>query len=85
MSKERINTTEEYRDQAVALLHSSARPLKQVAEELGISANTLRAWRNRRIGARSVGTAVAQGTEAPSRSSSVCGVKTPIYAANAIS
>lgn len=42
--------SEEFRDGAVDLLISSARPLKQIARELGVSANTLRSWRNRAAG-----------------------------------
>jgi transposase len=40
----------EFRQEAVNLLLSSGRPLKQVADDLGISANSLRAWRNRALG-----------------------------------
>jgi len=39
-----------FRQEAVNLLLSSARPLKRVAAELGISANALRAWRDLAIG-----------------------------------
>ena len=38
---------QEFRQGAVDLLLSSGRSLKQVAEELGVSANSLREWRNR--------------------------------------
>ena len=37
--------------------------MKQVAVELGITANTLRSWRDKRIGIRSEGVAEAQGAE----------------------
>ena len=47
--------TDEFRQQAVDLLLSSGRPLKQVAEDLGVSANSLRLWRNRALGAGSQG------------------------------
>ena len=40
----------EFREGAVDLLISSARPLKHVAEELGVTPNTLRLWRNRAAG-----------------------------------
>jgi transposase len=40
----------EFRQEAVNLLLSSGRPLKKVADDLGISANSLRAWRNRALG-----------------------------------
>lgn len=40
----------EFRREAVNLLISSGRPLKQVAEDLGGSANALRAWRDRALG-----------------------------------
>lgn len=39
-----------FRSEAVNLLLSSGRPLKRVAAELGISANSLRAWRDRSLG-----------------------------------
>lgn len=39
-----------FRQEAVNLLLSSGRPLKQVALELGISANALRGWRDRALG-----------------------------------
>ena len=39
--------SEEFRRDAVALLLNSGRPICQVARELGVSVNSLRAWRNR--------------------------------------
>jgi transposase len=39
-----------FRQEAVNLLLSSARPLKRVATELGISANALRGWRDKALG-----------------------------------
>ena len=56
--------TEEFRRDAVELLLSSGRPLKQVAEELGVSANSLRGWRNRRLGDGRAGVAEADGPQA---------------------
>ena len=50
MSKPHGNYTTEFRQQAVDLLLSSGRPLKVVAADLGISANSLRSWRNRALG-----------------------------------
>jgi transposase len=44
------NYDNDFRQEAVDLLLSSGRPLKRVAEELGLSANSLRSWRNRAIG-----------------------------------
>ena len=52
MNTNQKSYTESFRDQAVDLLLSSGRALKQVAVELGITANTLRSWRNKRIGTR---------------------------------
>ena len=49
------NYTNEFRQRAVDLLLSSGRPLKQVAGDLGVSANSLRSWRNRALGAGSQG------------------------------
>ena len=57
MNKNQKNYTEAFREQSVDLLLSSGRPLKQVAIELGVTANTLRSWRNRRIDTRSEGVA----------------------------
>ena len=39
--------TEEFKREVVGLLASSDRPLSQIAQELGIAASRLRAWRNR--------------------------------------
>lgn len=41
---------DEFRRNAVELLMDSRRPLKRVAEELGVSANSLRSWRDRLLG-----------------------------------
>ncbi len=41
---------DEFRQEAVNLLLSSGRPLKHVADDLGISTNSLRDWRNRALG-----------------------------------
>ncbi len=49
MSKPHGNYSTEFRQQAVDLLLSSGRPLKVVAVDLGISANSLRLWRNRAL------------------------------------
>jgi transposase len=38
--------TDEFKREAVELLASSGRPLSQIAQELGIPAARLRAWRN---------------------------------------
>ncbi len=58
-----------FRQEAVNLLLSSARPLKRVAAELGITANSLRAWRDKALGKGRVAQAAAaqpQGrSEAP--------------------
>ncbi len=50
MSANQFKYTDEFRDQAVDFLNSSGKALKQVARELGVSAGTLRSWRDRRIG-----------------------------------
>lgn len=55
---------EDFRRKAVDLLISGARPLKEVARDLGISANSLRQWRDRALGARA-GTARPAGSAAP--------------------
>lgn len=40
----------DFHQEAVNLLLSSGRPLKRVAAELGVSANSLRSWRDRALG-----------------------------------
>ncbi|MCP5525357.1 MAG: transposase [Verrucomicrobiales bacterium] len=50
MPKTRPAYTEEFRQQAVQLLLDSGRPLDRVAAELGVSANSLRSWRDRSLG-----------------------------------
>lgn len=47
MPKTRPNYDADFRQGAVNLLLSSGRPLKRVAAELGISANSLRTWRDK--------------------------------------
>ena len=42
--------TNDFRQEAVNLLLSSGRPLKEVAKELGITANSLRTWRDKALG-----------------------------------
>ena len=63
MPKTNRRYTEEFRRNAVDLLISSGRPLKEVADELGVTANSLRLWRNRAIGAQSEGLAVAESPD----------------------
>jgi len=46
MGASRRRYTDEFKREAVRLLASSGRPLGQIAEELGIPAARLRAWRN---------------------------------------
>jgi transposase len=46
MPRTKPNYPADFRQEAVNLLLSSGRPLKRVAEELGVSANSLRNWRN---------------------------------------
>lgn len=60
MPKPSSNYDLHFRQQAVDLLLSSGRPLKQVAAELGVSANSLRNWRNQALGSGSAGEAVAR-------------------------
>jgi transposase len=50
MGQERRHFTDEFKQEAVALLAGSGRPLIQIAGELGISPSMLRNWRNRREG-----------------------------------
>ena len=48
MGTARRQYTDEFKLEAVGLLASSGRPLSQIAQELGIAASRLRAWRNMR-------------------------------------
>jgi transposase len=66
MPKTKPNYGIEFRQGAVDLLLSSGRPLKQVAQELGVSANALRQWRNQALGQGRAAQAVAP--QAPGRS-----------------
>ena len=50
MPKTHPSYSDQFRQEAVNLLLTSGRSLKQVAAELGVSANSLRSWRNRAIG-----------------------------------
>src|SRR3954465_12151018 len=50
MGQERRHFTDELKQEAIALLASSGRPLVQIAGELGISPSMLRNWRNRQGG-----------------------------------
>jgi hypothetical protein len=47
MGTARRQFTDEFKREAVGLLASRGRPLNQIAQELGIAAARLRAWRNR--------------------------------------
>jgi transposase len=46
MGTARRQYTDDFKREAVGLLASSGWPLSQIAEELGIAASRLRAWRN---------------------------------------
>jgi len=50
MAEGRRQFTDEFKQEAIALLASSGRPLLQIAGELGISPSMLRNWRNRSEG-----------------------------------
>lgn len=49
MPKPPKNYDQQFKKNAVSLLLSSGRPIKQVAAELGITATTLRNWRDRQL------------------------------------
>ena len=57
MGQGRRHFTDEFKQEAIALLVSSGRPLSQIASELGISPSMLRNWRNG-SGGRDAGSAV---------------------------
>src|ERR1700736_1185168 len=60
MGQGRRHFTDEFKQEAVALLVSSGRPLSQIASELGISPSMLRNWRNG-SGGRDAGSAPDTG------------------------
>lgn len=64
MGQERRHFTDEFKQESLALLASSGRPLGQIAGELGISPSMLRNWRNRSDG-RGATTALHPSTLAP--------------------
>ena len=49
MSKPNGNYSREFRQQAVDLLLSSGRAVKEVASDLGVSGNSLRIWRDKAL------------------------------------
>ena len=57
MGQGRRHFTDEFKQEAIALLVSSGRPLSQIASELGISPSMLRNWRNG-SGGRAAGSAL---------------------------
>ena len=57
MPKTHVNYDEDFRRRAVDQLISTGRPLKEVSRDLGISANSLRQWRDRALGVRSAAAA----------------------------
>src|ERR1700694_3375745 len=57
MGQGRRYFTDEFKQEAIALLVSSGRPLSQIASELGISPSMLRNWRNG-SGGRDAGSAL---------------------------
>ena len=56
--------TEEFRRDAVELLTTSGRPVSQVARELGVNVNSLRAWRDRILGQSGGASLSAAGSKA---------------------
>ena len=57
------NYDEEFRRNAVDLYLSSGKPLSTVARELGVTPNSLRAWKKRMLGQNGGGGQVAAGDE----------------------
>src|SRR5690606_9022676 len=49
MPRTHANYDADFRRDAVSLLLSSGKPLKQVAADLGVNANSLRTWRDRAL------------------------------------
>ena len=81
----------DFRQEAVNLLLSSGRPLKRVAAELGVTANSLRTWRDRAFGKGRVAQAARRSRKAAAKRplpirpgrSAACSVKMNICAASA--
>jgi len=76
MPKPARNYDEDFRTEAVKLLLTSGRPLKKVAEELGVSDNSLRNWRDRALnkwgGAEAVGRSGAPLVDPATERSGAC-------------
>jgi transposase-like protein len=74
-----------FRQEAVNLLISGQRPLKAVAAELGVSANSLRTWRSQ-LPNRPKGDSLPAAARRAERSDgkfAACNAKTSIYADSA--
>ena len=78
----------DFRQEAVNLLLSSGRPLKRVAAELGVTANSLRTWRDRAFDKGRVAQAASAEpkgrSEAPLADPAACSVKMNICAASVL-
>ena len=87
MGTARRQYTDEFKREAIGLLASSGRPLSQIAQELGIAASRLRAWRNKDDG-RHAGSPRRSNTQGRSRmpariwplKTPVCGARTSVCA-----
>src|SRR4051794_17159123 len=62
--RRRRRFTAEYKAEAVKRLEESGKPLRAVADELGVHANQLRGWRNERLAAGSAEALARQKAEA---------------------
>ena len=66
MGRQRPQFSAEYRQEAVRLTETGAKPLTQIARELGIHVETLRSWRRRyRAALRTGGPAMAPDGSVP--------------------
>ena len=53
MTRRRKKYSREFKEEALRLVDEGAKPVTQIARELGIDANLLHSWRSRRAAARS--------------------------------
>jgi transposase len=63
-TRKRRRFTTEYKAEATKRLEGSGKPLRAVAEELGVHANQLRGWRNERLAAGAAEALARQKAEA---------------------
>ena len=81
MGTARRQFTDEFKLEAVGLLANSGRPLSQIAQELGIAASMLRAWRNRDDGGHARSLRRSNTQAAIPHAGAIWRLKTPVCGA----